>query len=55
VEKMAKDVIKLRLNLDGKNKEMFEEIKRKYNLERNTDTLRLIIKLAYDYDIKKED
>jgi len=51
---MSKTVIKLRLNLEGKNKEMFESIKEKYNLERNTDTLRLIIKLAYDSEFNEE-
>ena len=51
---MTKDVVKIRINLEGDNKNMFEAIKEKYNLERNTETMRLIIKLAYDYEFKKK-
>ena len=33
---------------------MFEAIKEKYNLERNTEVIRLIIKLAYDCEFNVE-
>ena len=50
---MSEKVIKLRLDLSGKTKEMFESIKDKYNLKNNTEVMRLIIKIAYDHEIKK--
>lgn len=43
----------LRLDLSGESKEMFEAIKNKYNLRNNTEVMRLIIKSAYDHEIKK--
>jgi len=44
---MSDEVIKIRIDLDGNNKKMFEAIKKKYNLEINTEAMKLIIKLAY--------
>ena len=51
---MSKDIIKIRLDLEGDNKEMFEAIRQKYNLERNTETMRLIIKIAYDKEFENK-
>lgn len=50
---MSEKVIKIRIDLDGENKEMFEAIKEKYNLNSNTETLRLIIKRAYEIETGK--
>ncbi len=51
---MVEKVIKIRINLEGKNKEMFEKIKEKYNLSTNTETIRLIIKSAYENEFSKD-
>jgi hypothetical protein len=48
---MSEKVIKLRLDLSGETKKMFEAIKEKYNLKNNTEAMRLIIKLAYGHEI----
>lgn len=50
---MSEKVIKLRLDLSGETREMFEAIKDKYNLRNNTEVMRLIIKIVYDHEIKK--
>ena len=47
-------MIKIRIDLEGKSKEMFEKIKKKYNLSTNTETIRLIIKTAYDNEFSEE-
>ena len=49
---MSEKVIKLRIDLDGETKKMFEAIKDKYNLKNNTEAMRLIIKLAHEHEIK---
>ena len=45
---MTEKMLQLRIDLENDTKEMFEKIKKKYNLEHNTETVRLIIKIAYD-------
>jgi hypothetical protein len=40
--------IEIRLDLEGETKEMFLEIKRKLNVKANTETIRSIIKTAFD-------
>ena len=50
---MSEKVIKLRLDLNGETKEMFEAIKNKYNLRNNTEVMRMIIKIAYNNEIKE--
>jgi len=50
---MSEKMIKLRLDLSGETKEMFEAIKNKYNLRNNTEVMRLIIKSAYNYEIRE--
>lgn len=52
---MSDEVIKIRIDLDGNNKKMFEDIKKKYNLEINTEAMRLIIKLAYHQAFGEEE
>ena len=49
---MPEQAIKIRIDLTGETKAMFEAIKEKYNLKRNTEVIRLIIKLAYDSEFK---
>ena len=52
---MSKDTIQVRIDLEGKTKQMFDEIKVKFNLDTNTETIRLIIKVAHDnlFEIKE--
>ena len=52
--KNQEDIIQIRIDISGRTKKMFLAFMDKYNLERYTDTFRLIIKRAYDLDIKKE-
>jgi hypothetical protein len=40
--------IEIRLDLKGETKEMFLEIKRKLNVNANTETIRFIIKTAFN-------
>ena len=50
---MSEKSVKIRIDLEGETKKMFEDIKDKYNLTANTEALRLIIKLAYNNEIKQ--
>ncbi|MFX0073513.1 MAG: hypothetical protein ACFFAO_20745 [Candidatus Hermodarchaeota archaeon] len=49
---MSDKVVRIRIDFDGDTKEMFEKLKEKYNLKSNAETLRLIIKLAYDQEFE---
>lgn len=49
---MSEKTVKIRIDLDGKTRDMFEAIKKKFNLETYTETIRLIIKLAFDNEFK---
>ena len=49
---MSENVRKIRIDLEGETKKMFDAIKEKYNLELNTEVIRLIIKLAYDKEFQ---
>ncbi len=51
---MSEKIIKIRINLTGETKKMFESIKQKFNLNQNTEVIRLIIKLAYNNEFKNE-
>lgn len=51
---MSEEVIKIRIDLKGETKKMFEELKKKYNIMHNTEVIRTIIKIAYDHEFKKE-
>ena len=46
-------ILQIRIDIGGKTKEMFEAFQDKYNTQRLTDTFRLIVKRAYDLDIKE--
>jgi len=48
------DRVRVRIDLDGKTKIMFDKIKEKYNLEAYTETIRLIVKLLYDIEFPNE-
>ena len=45
---MSEKVIQVRIDLEGDTKQMFEKIKKKYNLKNNAEVIRLIIKLTHD-------
>ena len=51
---MSEKIIKIRINLNGETKKMFESIKQKFNLNQNTEVVRLIIKLAYNNEFRNE-
>ncbi len=42
--------IQIRIDIDGKTRKMFEKFMKHYNIERYTDTFRLIVKRAYDLE-----
>ena len=49
--------IQIRIDIDGITKIMFQTFQRQYNIERYTDTFRLIVKRAFDlegFTIKSE-
>ena len=52
---MPDNIVKIRINLTDDTKEMFEKIKEKYNLNTNTETMRLIIKKAYVHEFGPRD
>ena len=45
---MSENVVRIRVDLEGKTKEMFEAIKNKYNLKNNSEIIRLIIKKTFE-------
>lgn len=46
-----KKLLQIRIDLEDETKEMFMAFQKKYNIQRLTDTFRLIVKRAYDLDI----
>jgi hypothetical protein len=52
---MTEEAIKIRINLTDNTKKMFEALKEEYNLDLNTEVMRLIIKIAYDNKFKDKD
>ena len=49
--KEKNDIIQIRIDISGKTKIMFKKLQEKYNISHYTDTIRLIVKRAYDLDI----
>lgn len=45
---MSENVVRIRVDLEGITKKMFEAIKKKYNLKNNSEIIRLIIKKTYE-------
>ena len=50
---MSENVVRIRVDLEGKTKEMFEAIKNKYNLKNNSEIIRLMIKKTFEDVIEK--
>lgn len=42
--------IQIQIDIEGRTKKMFEAFRNYYNIERYTDTFRLIVKRAYDLE-----
>ena len=46
-------VLQIKMVIKGKTKEMFEELKKFYNLGYNAEVMRVLIKRDYDRMVKK--